>query len=114
MNILVCVDKEWGIGFKNNLPWNYPDDLEWFKKITMDGVVIMGHNTYKSLKCKKLNGRINIIIGTKTDCSDEKNDDHNPILDHKLSPIIFLPSIKSCLLLLSKLGKYIFHLINVS
>ncbi len=52
------------IGINNSLPWNLPEDLKRFKKITSAGdnnIVIMGKNTFLSLK-KPLPNRINYVI----------------------------------------------------
>ena len=39
------------IGYQNKLPWNYPEDLKYFKNITSNGnnVLIMGRKTFESL-----------------------------------------------------------------
>ncbi len=49
------------IGIDNKLPWYYPDDLQRFKTLTMDTVVMMGRNTYESLE-EPLPYRRNIVI----------------------------------------------------
>ena len=54
------------IGIKNGLPWKLPDDFKYFKNKTWSMPVIMGRNTFESLK-KDLPGRINIVVTTKTD-----------------------------------------------
>ncbi|MDE3183298.1 MAG: dihydrofolate reductase [Bacteroidota bacterium] len=54
------------IGIKNGLPWKLPNDFKYFKNKTWGMPVIMGRNTYESLK-KDLPGRINIVITQKKD-----------------------------------------------
>ena len=54
------------IGSHNELPWHLPNDFKYFKNKTWGLPVIMGRNTYESLK-KSLPGRINIVISKKTD-----------------------------------------------
>ena len=49
MKIIVAVDKNWGIGKNGNLLFNIPEDMKFFRETTTDKVVIMGHNTLKSL-----------------------------------------------------------------
>ena len=61
-NIIVAHDNKNGIGFKNKLPWNLKKDLNRFKDLTMDNIVIMGKNTWESLPIKPLPNRINIVI----------------------------------------------------
>ncbi len=38
------------IGSKNELPWSLADDFKYFKNKTWGMPVIMGRNTYESLK----------------------------------------------------------------
>ncbi len=58
------------IGIKNGLPWRLPNDFRYFKNKTWSMPVIMGRNTFESLK-KDLPGRINIVVTTKTDWHPE-------------------------------------------
>lgn len=50
------------IGVDNQLPWHYPEDLKYFKSITSGSIVVMGSNTFKSLGCKPLADRINVVL----------------------------------------------------
>jgi dihydrofolate reductase len=65
MNLILACDKKYGIGMQGSLPsWNLSDDMERFKQLTIgDGnnVIIMGKNTYLSLK-KPLPQRVNVVI----------------------------------------------------
>jgi dihydrofolate reductase len=54
------------IGIKNGLPWKLSNDFKYFKNKTWGMPVIMGRNTYESLK-KDLPGRINIVLTKKKD-----------------------------------------------
>jgi dihydrofolate reductase len=58
------------IGIKNGLPWKLPNDFKYFKNKTWSMPVIMGRNTFESLK-KDLPGRINIVVTKKTDWHPE-------------------------------------------
>src|SRR4051812_6143112 len=49
------------MGKNNQLPWQMPADLQYFKKITLGKPVIMGRKTYESIS-RPLPGRKNIII----------------------------------------------------
>lgn len=49
------------IGKGNKLPWNIPEDLKNFKKVTKGNSVIMGLSTYKSIG-KPLPDRNNIVL----------------------------------------------------
>ena len=49
------------IGVDNTLPWNVPEDLKQFKKLTMGCPIIMGRKTYESIG-RPLPNRFNIVV----------------------------------------------------
>lgn len=59
--VIAAVDKNYGIGKNNDLLFHFKKDLVYFKKVTLNHKVVMGYNTFKSLK-KPLKDRENIII----------------------------------------------------
>lgn len=63
-SLIVAVDKNNAIGFKNDLPWgrSLKDDLANFKKLTTGGTVIMGRKTFESIGSKPLPDRENIVV----------------------------------------------------
>jgi dihydrofolate reductase len=61
ISIIAAVDSNMLIGKANHLPWNIPEDLHFFREITMGHPVVMGRNTWNSIG-KPLDGRINIIL----------------------------------------------------
>lgn len=61
IGIIAAVTTNGVIGKDNKLPFNYPEDLKWFKKNTLNSVVIMGRKTFESLG-KPLPKRENIVI----------------------------------------------------
>lgn len=50
IKMIWAMDENHLIGKGNLLPWHYPKDLEYFKKMTANESVIMGDLTYQSLK----------------------------------------------------------------
>lgn len=62
ISLIAVVAQDRGIGKDNKLLFNIPEDLQHFKSITMGHTVIMGLNTYKSLGCKALPGRRNVVL----------------------------------------------------
>ena len=63
MNIIVAVDKKWGIGNKGKLLVSIPRDKKLFREETTGKVIIMGHNTLLSLPgAQPLAGRENIVM----------------------------------------------------
>ncbi len=49
------------IGRNNALPWHLPEDLQYFKRVTMGKPIIMGRKTWESIG-RPLPGRTNIVI----------------------------------------------------
>ena len=97
-DIIVARDKNNGIGRNNQLAWNLPVDLKWFKQITTYGnedfnpninvksksinnnnfkknAIIMGRKTWDSLpeKLKPLSNRLNIIISKTLKLNNNQN-----------------------------------------
>lgn len=62
MNIIVCMDKNHGIGYKGKLLERIPGDMMLFRNMTINKVVVMGRKTWESLPNKPLDGRINIVL----------------------------------------------------
>ena len=62
INCVVAVERNQGIGFNNFMPWPHlKEDLNWFKKLTLNQVVIMGSSTWLSLG-RPLPNRINVVL----------------------------------------------------
>lgn len=49
------------IGKNNEMPWHLPEELAYFKKITMGKPIVMGRNTFESIG-RPLPGRQNIVV----------------------------------------------------
>lgn len=60
--LVVAWDKNKLIGAKGKLPWHISDDLKFFKKLTTNGVILMGRATWESIGCKPLPKRKHMII----------------------------------------------------
>jgi len=54
------------IGKDGGLPWRFPEDLRFFKQVTLGHAVIMGRKTYEEVK-KPLPNRRNIVISRRAD-----------------------------------------------
>jgi dihydrofolate reductase len=66
MSLVVAMTANRVIGQNNTIPWRLPEDLKFFKRITMGKPIIMGRNTYESIG-KPLPGRDNIVITRNPD-----------------------------------------------
>jgi dihydrofolate reductase len=61
--MIAATDKNGLIGNNGKLPWNIPEDMAFFKKITTNNIVVMGRKTYISIG-QPLKNRVNVIIST--------------------------------------------------
>jgi dihydrofolate reductase len=59
--IIVAAAENGVIGRDNAMPWHLPDDLRYFKRVTMGKPILMGRKTFASIG-KPLPGRNNIVI----------------------------------------------------
>lgn len=49
ISMILAMDINNLVGKNNDLPWYYPEDLQYFKKVTLNKKVLMGYNTYLSI-----------------------------------------------------------------
>lgn len=63
MRAIVVVDRNWGIGKKNDLLFRLPADMKHFREVTAGKTVVMGSNTLLSYpEGKPLKNRTNIVL----------------------------------------------------
>jgi dihydrofolate reductase len=62
--LVAAVAKNGVIGARGKLPWQLPEDLQHFKKLTLGHPILMGRRTWESLG-RPLPGRDNIVISRK-------------------------------------------------
>lgn len=60
--LIAAVDKNGAIGTGNKLPWHHPLEMKYFRQMTINSTVLMGANTWRSLGCKPLVQRRNIVL----------------------------------------------------
>ena len=90
MNLIVAVDKNWAIGFKNQLLVSIPQDMKFFRTTTTGKVVVMGRKTLESFpNGLPLKNRTNIVL------TGDKN--------YKVKDAIILHSVEA---VLEELKKY--------
>ena len=100
MNIIVCVDANWGIGYKNELLVRIPSDQKFFRETTTGKVVVMGRKTLDSFpQGKPLKNRTNIVITSNKDI--EKRDEE-----------IYVNSVEECLELLKQYNEEDIYIIG--
>ncbi len=74
ISLIVAIGVDNIIGMDNDLPWYYPEDLKYFKKVTKGKPVIMGENTFFSIEGRlghPLPNRRNIVATLNKDFSYE-------------------------------------------
>ncbi|MDD3712323.1 MAG: dihydrofolate reductase [Candidatus Izemoplasmatales bacterium] len=49
ISMIFAIDPTGLIGKNNDLPWNYPEDLQYFKYVTLNKTVLMGVTTFESI-----------------------------------------------------------------
>ena len=90
--IIAALDESNGYSTEDlQMPWNNPDDLKFFKNKTLGSAVLMGHNTWKSIREREFSNRINIVLGNFIDKVDKKD------------KLYFVSSIEQAFILLNSL-----------
>jgi dihydrofolate reductase len=69
---IVAVDRNGAIGKGGKLPWHYSADMKFFKETTTGNAVVMGHNTWLTLK-KPLPNRLNIVLTRKAEIPPQES-----------------------------------------
>ena len=63
LKLVACVDKNFGLGYKNNLLFHIPADLKNFRRLTLNHTIIYGRKTLATFPNQQpLDGRRNIIL----------------------------------------------------
>ncbi|MFC5603405.1 dihydrofolate reductase [Sporosarcina koreensis] len=70
ISLLVAYDLNRVIGIDNKMPWHIPEELQYFKKVTMGKAIVMGRKTFESIG-RPLPGRLNIIVTRNKDYKAE-------------------------------------------
>lgn len=66
VSLILAMSENRVIGKSGGLPWRLPDDLKYFKKLTVDHTVIMGRKTFDEIK-RPLDNRRNVVISRRSD-----------------------------------------------
>ncbi|GHD35376.1 type 3 dihydrofolate reductase [Parahalioglobus pacificus] len=61
LSLIVAAARNGVIGRNNALPWHLPEDLKYFKRVTMGKPILMGRKTFESIG-RALPGRTNLVI----------------------------------------------------
>lgn len=69
--MIAAVGKNNVIGANNDLLWHLPNDFKFFKRTTLNRVVIMGRKTYDSMGQQALSHRYNFVLSKNPQVSLE-------------------------------------------
>ena len=84
MNLVLAVDKNWGIGYKGDLLVRIRADLKNFSALTMGKTVILGSNTLATFPGgRALKKRTNIVLNPSPDYAPE-----NAIVAHSIPELL--------------------------
>jgi dihydrofolate reductase len=61
LEMIAAIDLNHAIGFGDAMPWHLPDDLKYFKRVTLEKTVLMGRRTFLSIG-KALPKRRNLVL----------------------------------------------------
>ena len=64
LSMVVAMDQANAIGIEGQMPWHLPDDLRWFKQVTLGKPVLMGRATAISIG-RSLPGRLNLVLSRR-------------------------------------------------
>ena len=84
---LVAISKNNIIGYDGKLPWKCKEDLAWFKSITLNKQIIVGHTTYKNLP-KLPNRKVLVLTDSK------KENFYDPFTDHAMCTVSYIDVLK--------------------
>ena len=94
ISLIVACDNQGGIAKNGSIPWNFPQELRYFSKVTSNtknptkkNALLMGRKTWESLPRRPLPNRVNIVLSSKP-ASTSENSDPN---------IVFVSSIEIAL-----------------
>ncbi|MCQ2539821.1 MAG: dihydrofolate reductase [Acetatifactor sp.] len=84
MNIIVCADNNWAIGYKNKLLVSIPNDMKHFREETTGKVIVLGRKTLATFpQGLPLKNRTNIILSR-----DEKYKVKDAIVVHSVEELL--------------------------
>lgn len=65
ISFVYAQERDGGIGYQNGLPWHLPNDLKFFKAMTMGHTMLMGRKTFESMNKRLLPGRETVVLTTQ-------------------------------------------------
>lgn len=90
--LIAAVDREWGIGCRNELLFHLRQDLAAFRERTLHNIVVMGRKTFESLPGKRpLPDRKNIVLSRgKVGCGLDSRSEDGFLVLHSVEEVLGL------------------------
>ena len=85
LTLVYAQDQAGGIGYQNQLPWHLPNDLKFFKQVTLGHAILMGRVTFDGLNRRLLPNRTSIIL---TNNQDYQIDDENALVFNTIEDVL--------------------------
>lgn len=73
IKLIAAVDKNWGLGFENQLLIDCKEEMKHFVETTTGCNILMGHNTFKSIGSKGLKNRFTYVLTNNPNGQVEKD-----------------------------------------
>jgi len=77
VSVVLAIARNNGIGFQGRIPWNCPNDLKFFRKLTTGRACICGRKTFESLpkqmSTTSTHGRVFHVLSSQPRESDNPN-----------------------------------------
>lgn len=90
--IIAAMTRNRVIGLDNKLPWMIKEELQYFRKITLNKPIIMGSNTFISLNQQPLLNRYNIVLTRKISKFKEITSHNNE--SHQYNNLVFTTNVQ--------------------
>lgn len=89
INIIACVNEDFGLGVDNKLLFHIKEDLKRFRFLTNDGFTVYGRETYLSLS-KLFENRCNVILSRNShfDVTEEERQKYEIVVESDLEKVL--------------------------
>ncbi|MDR1334912.1 MAG: dihydrofolate reductase [Holosporaceae bacterium] len=81
VKLIAIVDADVGIAKSGKIPWQFREDLKFFRQKTQHNVIIMGWKTYFSIEKSPLPNRINCVVSGSIHPSTSSQQLDNPHIE---------------------------------
>ncbi len=67
ISMIAAIGRRGELGKDNGLLWHLPEDMKYFKRMTLGKPIVMGRKTFESFGARPLPGRKNIVVSRDPD-----------------------------------------------